>query len=587
VSPGTAIKAGDARRGPVAAPRKLAETPMRGKDNVRSAAEILVDQLRIHGVNHVFCVPGESYLAVLDAFHDSKLAITVCRQEGGAAMMAEAIGKVTNRPGVCFVTRGPGATNASPGIHIARQDSTPLVMFVGQVARDMREREAFQEVDYRAVFGSMTKWTTEIDDPARIPEIVSRAFHTATNGRPGPVVVSLPEDMLTERIAAEDAPPFSPIETSPGTADMAAFARLLGAARAPMLILGGSRWSQQASDGVARFAEKFALPVCTTFRRLHLFDALHPCYAGDLGIGPNPKLLDRIKSADLVVLIGGRMGELPSQSYTVFDIPRPQMTFVHVHPGAEELGRVYSAHLPIHATPTAFAAALERLDVPGAPRGQGPAAHDDYLAWTEQPTAQPGNVNLGAVMVWLRENLPADAILCNGAGNYAAWIHRFFRFRRFGQHVAPTSGSMGYGIPAAVAMKRLYPERPVVCFAGDGDFLMNGQEFATAVQYGLPFVVIVCDNSIYGTIRMHQEREYPGRVVATALRNPDFAAYARAFGGFGVSVERTADFPTAFAQAQASGKPAIVRLAIDPEAITPATTLANIRAKSLAARGAE
>jgi acetolactate synthase I/II/III large subunit len=585
VPPVTAIKAGNAGRGESATPMSSAETPMRGKANIRTAAEILVDQLRVHGVSHVFCVPGESYLAVLDAFRDSNLAVTVCRQEGGAAMMAEAVGKVTGRPGVCFVTRGPGATNASPGIHIARQDSTPLVMFVGQVARDMREREAFQEVDYRAVFGSMTKWATEIDDPARIPEIVSRAFHTAANGRPGPVVVSLPEDMLTERIAVEDAPCFTPIETSPGAAEMARFAQLVGAARAPILILGGSRWSQEASDGIARFAKNYALPVCTTFRRLHLFDALHPCYAGDLGIGPNPKLLERVKSADLVVLIGGRMGELPSQSYTVFDIPRPQMTFVHVHPGAEELGRVYSPHLPIHATPTAFAAALDRLELPGARRGQGDAAHADYLAWTEKPTEQPGAVNLGAVMVWLRENLPGDAILCNGAGNYAAWIHRFFRFRRFGQHVAPASGSMGYGVPAAVAMKRLFPDRPVVCFAGDGDFLMNGQEFATAVQYDLPFVVIVSDNGIYGTIRMHQEREYPGRIMATELRNPDFAAYARAFGGFGVSVERTSDFPAAFKEAQAIGKPAIIRLAIDPDAITPATTLAKIRAKSLSDKG--
>jgi acetolactate synthase-1/2/3 large subunit len=558
--------------------------PMRGKDNSRTAAEVLVEQLRIHAVRHVFCVPGESYLAVLDAFHDSDLDITVCRQEGGAAMMAEAVGKATGRPGICFVTRGPGATNASPGVHIARQDSSPLIVFVGQVARGMRGREAFQELDYRAVFGSMTKWATEIDDPARMPEIVSRAFHTAANGRPGPVVIGLPEDMLTERVAVEDAPPYTLVETSPGSAELKKFAQLVGAARAPILILGGSRWSQAACDGIARFAQKHALPVCTTFRRLHLFDALHPSYAGDLGITPNPKLLERIKSADLVVLIGGRMGELPSQGYTLFDIPRAQMTFVHVHPGAEELGRVYSAHLPIHATPTAFAAALEHLDIPGARGGQAQPAHADYLAWTEKPTEQPGAVNLGAVMVWLRENLPADAILCNGAGNYAAWIHRFFRFRRFGQHVAPTSGSMGYGVPAAVAMKRLYPERPVVCIAGDGDFLMNGQEFATAVQYGLPLVVVIADNGIYGTIRMHQERDYPGRVVATDLRNPDFPAYARAFGGFGATVERSADFPAAFREAQASGKPAIIRLAIDPEAITPVTTLAKIRAKSIAER---
>jgi acetolactate synthase-1/2/3 large subunit len=555
---------------------------MRGKDNMRTAAEVLVDQLQIHGVRHVFCVPGESYLAVLDAFCDSGLAVTVCRQEGGAAMMAEAIGKVTGRPGVCFVTRGPGATNASIGIHIARQDSTPLVMFVGQVARDMREREAFQELDYRAVFGAMSKWATEIDDPARLPEIVSRAFYTAANGRPGPVVVAIPEDMLTERVAVPDAPPYSLIETAPGPAELKKFGEMLASSRTPIMLLGGSRWSQQASDAVARCASKYYLPVATTFRRAHLFDALHPCYAGDLGIGPNPKLIERIKNADLVILLGGRLGELPSQSYTLFDIPRPQVPFIHVHPGAEELGRVYSPHLAIHATPTGFAAALETLTLPSPLRGQAEAAHADYLQWTEQPTEQPGTVNFGTVMVWLRENLPRDAIICNGAGNYAAWIHRFFRMRRFGQHVAPTAGSMGFGVPAAVAMKRMFPDRPVVCVAGDGDFLMNGQEFATAVQYDLPFTVIIADNGIYGTIRMHQEREYPGRISATELRNPDFAAYAAAFGGFGASVERSEDFPAAFKAAQASGKPAIIRLRIDPEAITPVTTLAKIRAKSLA-----
>jgi acetolactate synthase I/II/III large subunit len=555
---------------------------MRAKDNMRTAAEVLVDQLRIHGVQHVFCVPGESYLAVLDAFHDSDLNVTVCRQEGGACMMAEAIGKVTGRPGVCFVTRGPGATNASHGIHIAQQDSTPLVMFVGQVARDMREREAFQEVDYPAFFGSMTKWTTEIDDPARVPEIVSRAFYTAANGRPGPVVISIPEDMLVERVAVPDAQPFALVETSPGPAEMKKFAEMLSAARAPILLLGGSRWSQAASDAVGRFAQKYSLPVATTFRRAHLFDSHNPCYAGDLGIGPNPKLLQRVKAADLVVVVGGRLGELPSQSYTLFDIPQPQVPLIHVHPGAEELGRVYSPQLAIHATPTAFAAALDNLHLPTSVCGEGPAAHADWLEWTEKPTEQPGAVNFGAVMVWLRENLPPDAIICNGAGNYAAWIHRFLRIRRFGQHVAPVSGSMGYGVPAAVAMKRLYPERTVVCIAGDGDFLMNGQEFATAVQYGLPFITIINDNGLYGTIRMHQEREYPGRVSATELRNPDFASYARAFGGFGASVDRTEDFPAAFKEAQASGKPAIIRLKIDPDAITPSTTLAKIRAKSLA-----
>jgi len=555
---------------------------MRGKDNLRSAAEVLVDQLRIHGVRHVFCVPGESYLAVLDAFHDSDLTVTVCRQEAGAAIMAEAVGKVTGRPGVCFVTRGPGATNAAHGIHIARQDSTPLVMFVGQVVRETREREAFQELDYRAVFGSMAKWATEIDDAARVPEIVSRVFHTAANGRPGPVVVAIPEDMLVERIAVDDAPPFSAIETSPGLDEMQKFAELLAAARAPVAVLGGSRWSQEACDRMARFAERYKLPVCTTFRRGHLFDQTHSCYAGDLGIGPNPKLLERIKSSDLVIVIGGRLGELPSQHYTLFDIPRPQRPFVHVHPGAEELGRVYSPHLAINATPTAFTAALEALKFSRALAGEAQAANAEYRAWTDKPTEQPGAVNFGAVMIWLRENLARDAFLCNGAGNYAAWIHRFFRFRRFAQQVAPASGSMGYGVPAAVAMKRLHPEHQVICIAGDGDFLMNGQEFATAVQYDLPFTTIVFDNGMYGTIRMHQEREYPGRISATDLRNPDFAAYARAFGGFGVSVERTEDFPAAFRAAEASGKPAIVRLAIDPEAITPGTTLAKIRARAVA-----
>jgi acetolactate synthase-1/2/3 large subunit len=555
---------------------------MRGKDNLRSAAEVLVDQLRIHGVRHVFCVPGESYLAVLDAFHDSDLTVTVCRQEAGAAIMAEAVGKVTGRPGVCFVTRGPGATNAAHGIHIARQDSTPLVMFVGQVVRETREREAFQELDYRAVFGSMAKWATEIDDAARVPEIVSRVFHTAANGRPGPVVVAIPEDMLVERIAVDDAPPFSAIETSPGLDEMQKFAELLAAARAPVAVLGGSRWSQEACDRMARFAERYKLPVCTTFRRGHLFDQTHSCYAGDLGIGPNPKLLERIKSSDLVIVIGGRLGELPSQHYTLFDIPRPQHPFVHVHPGAEELGRVYSPHLAINATPTAFTAALETLKFSRAAAGEAKAANADYRAWTDKPTEQPGAVNFGAVMIWLRENLARDAFLCNGAGNYAAWIHRFFRFRRFAQQVAPASGSMGYGVPAAVAMKRLHPEHQVICIAGDGDFLMNGQEFATAVQYDLPFTTIVFDNGMYGTIRMHQEREYPGRISATDLRNPDFAAYARAFGGFGVSVERTEDFSAAFRAAEASGKPAIVRLAIDPEAITPGTTLAKIRARAVA-----
>src|SRR6266478_9014542 len=379
---------------------------MRANDGTRTAAEALIDQLVIHGVRHVFCVPGESYIAALDALHNRPIAVTVCRQEGGAAMMAEAVGKLTGQPGICFVTRGPGATNASAGLHIARQDSTPMILFVGQIARDMREREAFQELDYRAVFGSIAKWATEIDAAGRIPELVSRAFYTATSGRPGPVVIALPEDMLVDRVTVADAPAFEPVETSPGEAAMGRLQKLLHAAQRPIVLAGGSRWSEAASAALMRFAERFALPVATTFRRAQIFDQLHPNYAGDLGIGANSKLLDHIKAADLVVLIGGRLGEMPSQRYTLLDIPGPRQTFVHVHPGAEELGRVYRPHLAIHAAPTGFAAALEGLQPPNeiSWRAQTKAAHDDYLEWNEKATPQPGGVNLGEIVVWLRQN---------------------------------------------------------------------------------------------------------------------------------------------------------------------------------------
>jgi acetolactate synthase I/II/III large subunit len=560
---------------------------MRGKDNARSGGEILIDQLSIHGVRHAFCVPGESYLAALDAFYGSDIQLTVCRHESTAAIMAEAVGKITGQPGICFVTRGPGATNASAGIHIARQDSSPMIMFVGQVGREMRDREAFQELDYRAVFGTMAKWATEIDDLSRIPEIVSRAFHTACNGRPGPVVIALPEDMLRDRVSVADAAAFAPVENWPGADDINRLQKLLGEAKRPVVLIGGSRWTEQASAALMRFAERFALPVATTFRRGHLFEAMHRCYAGDFGIGPNPKLLARVKGADLVLLIGGRFGEMPSQSYSVFDIPEPQTKLVHVHPGAEELGRVYHAHLAINAAPTAFCATLENMQPRKeiAWRGESDTAHADYLAWGEKATPVPGAVNLGEIMVWLRENLPADAIVTQGAGNFSGWVHRFYRVRKFGGLVGATSGSMGYGLPAALAMQTLYRDRTVVCVAGDGDFLMTGQDFATAVQYELPVIVLVADNGIYGTIRMHQERDYPGRVIATNLRNPDFAAYALAFGGYGALVEKSADFPAAFAAARASGKPSILHLKIDPEAITPTATLTDIREKSLAGGG--
>ena len=560
---------------------------MRANDGTRTAGEVLIDQLVIHGVRHVFCVPGESYVAALDAFHDSEIAITVCRNEGGAAIMAEACGKGTGRPGICFVTRGPGAANAAAGLHIARQDSTPLILFVGQVAREMREREAFQELDYRAVFGSIAKWVTEIDDPARIPELVSRAFYTATAGRPGPVVMALPEDMLVERIAVPDSPAFDPVEIWPGVTDMSRLQKLLWVAEHPIVLLGGSRWSQPAAAAVARFAERFAIPVATTFRRAHLFNPDHPCYAGDLGISPNPKLLARVKAADVIVLVGGRLGEQPSQGYTLLDIPAPRQTFVHVYPDAEELGRVYRPHLAINATPTAFATALEGIKPPAEVRWRNEAAlaHAEFLAWTDTPTTVPGAVNLGEIIVSMRDKIPADAAICNGAGNFSIWVHRYARYRRYGSEFAPISGSMGYGVPAAIGIKRLAPERMVIAFAGDGDFLMTGQEFATAVQYQLPVIIVVVDNGMYGTIRMHQERRYPGRKVATDLKNPDFAAYARSFGGYGATVESTADFFPAFEAARKSGLPAILHVKVDPEALTSAMSLSAIREKALAAQG--
>jgi acetolactate synthase-1/2/3 large subunit len=560
---------------------------MRGSDGMRTGGEILADQLVIHGVRHVFCVPGESYIAALDGLYGGPIALTVCRQEGGASMMAETIGKATGRPGICFVTRGPGATNAASGLHIARQDSTPMILFVGQVARDMREREAFQELDYRAVFGSIAKWVTEIDDPARIPELVSRAFYTATNGRPGPVVVALPEDMLEERVTVADLPAFEPIETSPGAADIERMRQLLAAAERPMIIAGGSRWSEQASAALMRFAERFDIPVATSFRRTHVIDPLHPSYAGDLASGPNPKLLARVKASDLVLLIGGRLGEWPTQGYTLLNVPVPKQTLIHVHPGIEELGRVYRPQLAIHATPTAFVDALDEIAAPNDIRWRDETklAHADYLAFSEKPTAVPGPVNLGEIVIGLRDALPADAVVCTGAGNFSIWVQRFYRYRRFGTQYAPISGSMGYGLPAAVAMKRMHPDRTVVAFCGDGDFLMTGQEFATAVQYDLPIIAIVVDNGMYGTIRMHQERHHPGRVIATTLRNPDFAAYAKAFGGVGATVEKTADFAAAFKAAQQSGKPAIIHIKVDPDAIAPGTTLSAIRKQAQAARG--
>lgn len=550
----------------------------------RSGGRILVDQLQVQGVERLTCVPGESFLAVLDALHDASIDVLVCRQEGGAAMMAEAYGKLTGRPGVCFVTRGPGSMNGAHGVHIAAQDSTPMIMFVGQVERGMLEREAFQELDYKAVFGTIAKWVVEIDRAERIPELVARAFRVAMQGRPGPVVISLPEDILTELSDVADAPRVEPADTSPSDADMAALADLLKGAKKPVMIVGGSRWNESAVAAVADFAARTGIPVAASFRRAQLFPADHACFAGDLGIGPNPRLAASIKDADLLLLIGGRMSETPSSAYTLIDVPTPKQKLIHIHPGAEELGRVYQPALAIQASPVLFAARLAALDVGNRDNAeQAAVAHADYLEWSEKPRALPGKFQYGEVMCWLRETLPDNAILCNGAGNYAGWIHRFFRFRKFGTQLAPTSGSMGYGVPAAVLAKRQYPEKTVIAFAGDGCFLMNGQEFATAVQYNIPIIVIVVDNGMYGTIRMHQENNYPNRVSATDLNNPDFAALARAYGGHGERVETTGEFAPAFERARESGKPAILHCLLDPQAITAGKTIDELRAAAMQA----
>ncbi len=556
-------------------------------DNTRTGAQILVDQLVAQGVQHVFCVPGESYLAVLDAFHDAKIEITVCRQEGGAVMMADACARLTGRPGIVFVTRGPGATNASPGIHIAEHDSSPVILFIGQVQREALGRGAFQEMDYRAIYGSFAKWVVEINDAARIPEMVSRAFHTAMQGRPGPVVIALPEDMQNDRAGVPDALRVEPAQTWPGQTQMAELQKLIWSAESPIVIVGGSGWSPAACASLQRFAERFELPVAASFRRLALFNGDHPNFVGELALGMNPALRARILAADLVLLIGGRMAEVPSQGYELFNIPTPKQKLVHVHADAEELGRVYHPTLAIHATPNAFAAALEGLQPPPSCPWSTltKAANADYHAFSNVAPVNPGPVQLGEIMLWLRNRLPKDAIVCNGAGNYTIWIGRFLRFRRWGTQLGPVSGSMGFGVPAAVGAKRVDPRRMVIAFAGDGCFLMNGQEFATAIQYDLPIIVVVIDNRNFGTIRMHQERRFPGRVSATALRNPDFAAYAQAFGGHGETVRRTEQFAPAFERAVESGVASIIHVLVDTEASTPTATLASLRAAGMAAQG--
>jgi acetolactate synthase-1/2/3 large subunit len=548
----------------------------------KTGGELIVEALKANGVERVSCVPGESYLAVLDALRDSGIETLVCRQEGGAAMMADAWGRLTGKPGICMVTRGPGATNATAGLHIARQDSIPMILFIGQVGRDMREREAFQEVEYRRAFAEFAKWVGEIDDARRIPEFVTRAFAVATSGRPGPVVLSLPEDMLVDEVEAPAAKPAMAVEAHPGPSQIEKLGEMLSAAKRPIAILGGTRWTKEAVADFEAFANRWKLPIGCSFRRQMLFDHLNPSYAGDVGIGINPALSREIKDADLVLLIGGRFSEMPSSSYTLLDVPYPSQTLVHVFPDPSELGRVYRPDLAICAAPVEFTSALKTLAAPKDPAWatRTEAMHAAYLAWSTPPTQGPGPVRMGPIMDWIEANTAKDTIFTNGAGNYATWVHRFHRFRDFATQAAPTSGSMGYGLPAAVAAKALHPEREVICFAGDGCFMMHGQEFATAIRYDLPIIVCLVNNGIYGTIRMHQEREYPGRVSATDLTNPDFAAFARAYGGHGETVETTEDFAGAFERARASGKPSIIEIKLDPEAITPMKTLTQIREKT-------
>ena len=559
---------------------------MANSSNMRTGGQVLIDQLKIHGVDTVFCVPGESYLAALDALHDApEIKLIVCRQEGGAAYMAEAYGKMTSRPGICFVTRGPGATNASIGVHTAFQDSTPMILFIGQVARDQVEREAFQEIDFRRMYGPMTKWVAEIDDAARIPEYVSQAFHRAVNGRPGPVVLALPEDMLTDRVDVADAGRYKPVQPSPSAAQMHDLRDRLNEAKRPVMILGGGGWSAEAVADIRVFAEAANLPVGCSFRCQDLFDNGHQNYAGDVGIGINPKLAERVKNADLLIVVGARLGEMTTSGYTLVGIPVPKQKLVHVHASAEELGRVYQAALPINAGMAEFAAMAKALG-PIAARtwdDETKAARADYLEWSTPPQVE-GPIQMGEIVNWLEQRLPADAILTNGAGNYATWIHRFHRYRRFRTQLAPTNGSMGYGVPAAVAAKVIAPNRMVVSFNGDGCYMMNGQELATAVQYNAPVIFVVVNNGSYGTIRMHQERAYPSRVSGTDLVNPDFAALARAYGAHGELVEQTADFAPAFERAVKSGKPALIEIRLSVEIITPRQTLSQIRAPAQSSR---
>jgi acetolactate synthase I/II/III large subunit len=545
---------------------------------MRSGGKLLVDQLELHGVELAFCVPGESYLPILDALYDSPIRLISCRHEAAAANMAEAYGKLTGRPGICFVTRGPGSTHAAVGIHTADQDSTPVILFVGQVPRGNLGRVAFQELDYPAVFGSMTKWAAQVDDADRVAEHVARAFGAALGGRPGPVVLALPEDVLADDTEAPDAMPMEVPRAAPTDDHLRRLGELLGHAERPLVVVGEGGWSAQAGASVTTFCEEHAIPVATSFRCQDYVDNHSEVYAGHLTIGMDPALARRVGEADLVITIGGRLGDVTTRGYTLLAVPRPRQRLAHVHPDPAELGRLYETDLPVVADLTEFADALGRV----LPRESSPwvswteGARTDYLANLEH-RPMPGELDLGDVMAVLRRRLPVDAVLTCGAGNFTVWAHRFYEFTEYGTQLAPRSGAMGYGLPAALAAKAIHPERIAVCIAGDGDFMMASSELATAVQHDLPVIVLVVDNGMYGTIRMHQEALYPGRVSGTDLANPDFAAFAQSFGCHGETVERTEDVEPAFERALESGLPAVVTLRVDPEAISPRRTISELR----------
>jgi acetolactate synthase-1/2/3 large subunit len=547
----------------------------------RTGARILVDQLVVHGVDTAFCVPGESYIAVLDALRDAPIRLVVARHEAGAANMAEAYGKLTGRPGICFVTRAPGATHAATGVYTAFQDSTPLILFVGQVPLEHRGREAFQELDYGDAFATMTKLAIEVDAADQFPEVVVRAFQTAVSGRPGPVVVALPEDVLSEAVDVGDAARFSPARAAPSVEELARVRELLVGAERPLIVVGGGGWSAEAAADLQAFAEASALPVAASFRRQDYIDNTSPSYAGVLTIGHDVSLARRLSEADLLLVIGSRLGDIATRGYTTLQPPRTPQTLVHVHADPDELGRVFQPDLPIVAGSAEFLAGARALEPFDASHRADwtESAHSDFLASLHHKRG-PGQLDIGDVMQYLRERLPNDAILTNGAGNYTVWCHRFYSFSRYRTQLAPCSGAMGYGIPAAIAAKVVNPERTVVCVSGDGDFLMSGHELAAAVQEKLPIVVLVVNNGMYGTIRMHQERLFPGRVVGTDLVNPDFAALALAFGAYGEVVVRSEDFPDAFERALAQPRPSLLELRVDGEAITPRQTLSEIRAEA-------